>query len=446
LSALPDPEKQSLGKPRLFSPGNTLPFVLVTTLFLLWGIPSNLNDVLIKQFMKSFEMNRFQAGLIQSAFYLGYFLLALPAALVMRKYGYKTGLVIGLLLFGTGALLFWPAAVVQRYGFFLFALFVIAGGLSFLETGANPFISVLGDPRTSEQRLNFAQAFNPLGCIAGVVVGTIFIFSGIELNPAQVAALKTAGTYQAYLQHETLRVVTPYLVLGCVVFLFAVVIMSTKFPTIAEESDLAGDTPKGSFRELLKYPHFVQGVLAQFFYIGAQVGTWSYYITYVQDYTHLAEKTAGYFLTGTLVVFTVGRFLATYLMRFIEPSKLMGFYSLVNIGLVAIGVLLPGWVGLWSIFLTSFFMSLMFPTIFALGLKGLGPNTKIGGSLIVMAVIGGAIFTPVMGRIFEATHSMATAMVVPLICYLFITYYAFVGSKSRVSEPVPVTANSRFVL
>ncbi|MGB8800189.1 MAG: MFS transporter, partial [Candidatus Acidiferrales bacterium] len=159
MAALPDPEKQSPGKPRLFSPGNTLPFALVTTLFLLWGIPSNLNDVLIKQFMKSFEMNRFQAGLIQSAFYLGYFLLALPAALVMRKYGYKTGLVIGLLLFGTGALLFWPAAVVQRYGFFLFALFVIAGGLSFLETGANPFISVLGDPRTSEQRLNFAQAF-----------------------------------------------------------------------------------------------------------------------------------------------------------------------------------------------------------------------------------------------------------------------------------------------
>jgi MFS transporter, FHS family, L-fucose permease len=442
LAALPDPQQQSLGKPRLFSPGNTLPFVLVTTLFLLWGIPSNLNDVLIKQFMKSFEMNRFQAGLIQSAFYLGYFLLALPAALVMRKYGYKTGLVIGLLLFGTGALLFWPAAVVQRYGFFLFALFVIAGGLSFLETGANPFISVLGDPRTSEQRLNLAQAFNPLGCIAGVVIGTIFIFSGVELNPAQVAGLKTAGTYQAYLQRETLRVVTPYLVLGCIVFSFAVVIMSTKFPQIAEETQSTGAAPKANFRELLKYPHFVQGVLAQFFYIGAQVGTWSYFITYVQDYAHLTEKTAGYFLTGTLVVFTVGRFLATYLMKFIAPSKLMGSYSLINMVLVAIGVLLPGWVGLWAIFLTSFFMSLMFPTIFALGLKGLGPNTKIGGSLIVMAVIGGAIFTPIMGRIFEATHSMATAMIVPLVCYLFITYYAFVGSKYRVPEPAPVTANS----
>ena len=441
MAALLDPEKRSLGEPRLFSPGNTLPFVLVTTLFLLWGIPSNLNDVLIKQFMKSFEMNRFQAGLIQSAFYLGYFLLALPAALVMRKYGYKTGLVIGLLLFGAGALLFWPAAVVQRYEFFLFALFVIAGGLSFLETGANPFISVLGDPRTSEQRLNLAQAFNPLGCIAGVVVGTIFIFSGVELNPAQVAELKTAGKYQAYLRHETLRVVTPYLVLGCIVFFFAVVIMSTKFPKLAEESIATGDAPQGSFRGLLQHRHFVQGVLAQFFYIGAQVGTWSYFITYVQDYTHLPEKDAGYFLTGTLVVFTVGRFVATYLMKFIEPSKLMGFYSLSNIVLVAIGVLLPGWIGLWAIFLTSFFMSLMFPTIFALGLKGLGPNTKIAGSLIVMAVIGGAIFTPVMGRIFEATHSMATAMIVPLLCYLFITYYAFVGSKSGVPEPARLSAN-----
>jgi MFS transporter, FHS family, L-fucose permease len=433
-------ENPSLSEPKLFSPGYAVPFALVTTLFLLWGIPSNLNDVLIKQFMKSFEMNRFQAGLIQSAFYLGYFLLAMPAALIMRKYGYKAGLVIGLLLFGTGAVLFWPAAVVQRYGFFLFALFVIAGGLSFLETGANPFISVLGDPRTSEQRLNFAQAFNPLGCISGVVVGTIFIFSGIELQPAQIAELKAAGTYQAYLQHETLRVVTPYLVLGCVVFLFALLMMGTKFPKIAEESDAAGERPKGSFRELLKYPHFVQGVLAQFFYIGAQVGTWSYFITYVQDYTHVPEKTAGYFLTGTLVVFTIGRFLATYLMRFIAPSMLMGAYSLINIVLVAIGVLRPGWIGLWAIFLTSFFMSLMFPTIFALGLKGLGPNTKIGGSLIVMAVVGGAIFTPIMGRIFESTQSMAIAMIVPLLCYVFIAYYAFIGSKARLPQPEPLPA------
>jgi MFS transporter, FHS family, L-fucose permease len=296
------------------------------------------------------------------------------------------------------------------------------------------------------QSFTFSHAESPRECfcshslisIDGVVVGTVFIFSGIELKPAQVEELKAAGKYEAYLQHETLRVLTPYLVLGCVVFFCALLIMRTRFPKVAEESDSAGDRPKGSFRELLKYPHFVQGVLAQFVYIGAQVGTRSYFITYVQDYTHLPEKTAGYFLTGSLVVFAIGRFSATYLMKFIEPRKLMGSYSLPNMVLVTLGVLLPGWIGLWSIFLTSFFMSLMFPTIFALGIKGLGPNTKIGGSMIVMAIIGGAVFTPVMGLIFEATRSMATAMMVPLVCYLFITYYAFIGSKPRVPEPAPV--------
>jgi FHS family L-fucose permease-like MFS transporter len=431
-------ERRSLSEPGIFSPGNRLVFVLVTALFLLWGIPANLNNVLIKQFMKSFEISRFQAGLIQSAFYMGYFLLALPAALIMRKYSYKTGFVFGLMLYGTGALLFWPAAVVRHYGFFLLALFVMASGLAFLETGANPFIAVLGDPRTSERRLNFSQAFNPLGSIGGVVVGTVFIFSGIELKPAQVEALKATGKYGAYLQQETLRVVTPYAVLGCFVFFWALLIVGTRFPKVGEESETSGDRLKGRFRELLKYPQFVQGVLAQFSYIGAKVGTWSYFITYIQDYTGLPERTAGYFLTGTLVAFTIGRFLATYLMRFIEPRKLMGFYSLANMGLFALGVLLPGWIGLWAIFLTSFFMSLMFPTIFALGIKGLGPNTKIGGSMIVMAMIGGAVFTPVMGLIFEATRSMATAMLVPLACYVFITYYAFVGSRTPVPEPTLV--------
>jgi FHS family L-fucose permease-like MFS transporter len=283
-------EKRSFSESRTFPQRNMLPFVLVTALFFLWGIPSNLNDVLIRQFMKSFEMNRFQAGLIQSAFYMGYFLLAMPAALIMRKYTYKTRLVIGLLLYGTGTVLFWPAAVVRQYGFFLFALFVTASGLAFLETGANPFVAVLGDPRTSERRLTFSQAFNPLGCIGGVPVGTAFVFSGIELKPAQVEALKVAGKYDAYLQHETLRVVTPYLVLGCVVFSCALLIMKTKFPGVAGESESGGgDQPKGNFRELFKYPHFVQGVLAQFVYIGAQVGTWSYFITYVRDYTGLPE-------------------------------------------------------------------------------------------------------------------------------------------------------------
>ncbi len=415
----------------LLAPGNALPFFLVTALFFFWGIPNNLNDVLIKQFMKSFEMSRFQAGLLQSAFYMGYFLLAMPSALIMRKFSYKTGLVAGLLLYSTGTLLFWPAAVVRSYGFFLFALFVIASGLAFLETGANPFIAMLGDPASSERRLNFSQAFNPFGSITGVLIGTIFIFSGIEYEQAEVAALKAAGTYDAYLRHETMRVVTPYLVLGSVVLLWALLIMATKFPKIGEEAESLETRVKGRFTDLFRHRHFIQGVLAQFFYVGAQVGTWSYFIQYVQDYTGQPEKVAGYFLTGTLVAFGVGRFSATYLMKFIEPRILMGIYALANVSLVAIGVLLPGWVGLWAIFLTSFFMSLMFPTIFALAIKQLGPNTKMGGSMVVMAIIGGAVFTPIMGLIFDRAHSMALAMLVPLACYVFVAHYAFVGSKVR---------------
>jgi len=422
----------------LFSRRYLLPFVLVTALFFLWGIPNNLNDVLIRQFMKSFEITRFKAGLVQSAFYLGYFCFSIPAALIMRKFGYKSGLVTGLFLYSAGTLLFWPAAIVRNYSFFLFALFVIASGLAFLETGASPFIAQLGDPATSERRLNFSQAFNPLGSIAGVLVGTAFIFSGIELTPVQTSAMKVAGTLEPYLRQETLRVIRPYLVLGAIVVIWAILIIRTKFPKIAEESSSAATVNHGSFRELLKYPHFIQAVLAQFFYVGAQVGTWSYFIQYVQDYVHESEKTAGYFLSGTLIAFAVGRFAATYLMKFIRPGLLMGIYSIVNVILVGVGVLFPGWIGLWAVFLTSFFMSLMFPTIFALGLKGLGPNTKIAGSFIVMAIIGGAVFTPVMGLVFEATKSMAMAMLPPLGCYIFIAYFAFVGSRVRL--PLAATA------
>ena len=418
-------------EPRLFAPGYTLPFVLVTALFLFWGIPSNMNDILIKQFMKSFEITRFKAGLIQSSYYMGYFLLSMPAALIMRRYSYKTGLVIGLLLYSTGTFLFWPAAVVRQYGFFLLALFIVASGAAFLETGANPFIAVLGDPRTSERRLNFSQAFNPLGAVGGVLAGTVFIFSGIELTAPQVAALKAAGGYDSYLRQETMRVVKPYLILGALILIWALLILKTRFPKIAEEAQSAAERARGRFLDLFKHPHFVLGVLAQFFYVGAQVGTWSYYIQYIQDYTHRPEKVAGYFLTGTLVAFGVGRFTATYLMKFISPSRLMGIYGVANCLLVALAVMVPGWVGVFALFLTSFFMSLMFPTIFALGIKELGPNTKLGGSLMVMSIIGGAVFPPIEGLLYQLTHSMALALAVLLVCYAFITHYSFAGCRVR---------------
>jgi FHS family L-fucose permease-like MFS transporter len=411
-------------KSSFISPGMFVPFVLVTTLFFMWGIPNNLNGVLIKQFMKSLELSRFQAGLIQSAFYMGYFVLAVPAALLMRRYSYKAGIVFGLILYATGCLLFWPAAIIGKYGVFLLALFVIASGLAFLETGANPFIALLGKPETSEQRLNFSQAFNPIGSVTGVLLGTIFIFSGNEPDASRINEMKLAGQYDSFLQHETMRVVQPYLVLAVFALIWAFLIIRVKFPSLETPKE-SEENSIGRFRDLLHYPHFWKGVLAQFCYVGAQVGTWSYFIPYVQDYTSEPEKIAGYFLTGTLVAFGVGRFSATWLMQFIRPNRLMAVYSLVNVILVGIGILFPGWIGMWAIFLTSFFMSLMYPTIFASSIKGLGQNTKIGGSILVMAIIGGALCTPLMGYISETADSMAFAMTVPLIAYLYIFYYSF---------------------
>ncbi len=415
-------------KHKIVSRETILPFILVTALFFLWALPNNLNDILIPQFMKSFELSRLKAGLLQSAFYLGYFLLAMPAALIMDKYNYKTGLIIGLLLFAAGCFLFWPAASAGVYGFFLFALFIIAGGLAFLETGSNSFIAVLGDPATSEHRLNFSQSFNPLGSMTGVLIGTVFIFSGHEYTGAQIDAMKAAGTYQAYLHEEIMRVGPPYLVIGSIILFWAFLIWKVKFP-VEKKSISSEGSHKGKLTELLHYPHFIKGVAAQFFYVGAQVGTWSFMIQYLKDYMQKSEKEAGAMLFIALLVFGIGRFVSTALMKRFDPKKLMGTYSLLNVALCTIAVLFPGFIGGWALVATSFFMSLMFPTIFALGIKGLGPNTKLGGSVIIMAIIGGAVWTPVMGLIADKTHSMALAILIPLISYLFIIYYSYIGSK-----------------
>jgi FHS family L-fucose permease-like MFS transporter len=388
-----------------------------------------MNDVLIKQFMKSFELTRFQAGLIQSAFYMGYFVLAVPSGLLIKRYSYKVGLCVGLLLFAAGCFLFWPAAIAGKYEYFLCALFVIASGLTFLETGANLFIVEMGKAESAERRINFSQAFNPIGAVLGVLLGTLFILSGIEHDPSKIEALKAAGEYDAYLKEETMRVVTPYLVLGGFAILWCVFLAISKFPVSRDE--VKEDEHKSNIKDLIKFPHFYKGVASQFFYCGAQTCTWSFFITYVQDFTGQPEKVAGYFLTGTLVAFGVGRFSATYIMKFVDPSKLMGLYGIINIALVAIAIIYPGIVGVWAIFFTSFFMSLMYPTNFALSIRELGQNAKMGGSIMVMAIVGGAVLPPLMGYIAEASHSMAIAMVIPLIGYAYITYYALSGSKLK---------------
>jgi MFS transporter, FHS family, L-fucose permease len=423
VNATSSPARKSDLHAPLLTRATMVPFVLVTALFYLWGIPNNLNDVLIRQFMKSFVMNRLEAGLVQFAFYIGYFLLAMPAALVMQRFGYKSGFMLGLGLYSLGAFLFWPAAMANRYAFFLGALFVIASGLSFLETASNPFIAQLGDPLSAARRLNLAQAFNPLGSITGVLIGTIFIFSGVDLSPQQVDALRAQHEYGAYLRTETMRVADPYLVLAAATLVMLVLIALTHFPASLTRTE-ALEERGGSFSALLRHPGFVLAVVAQFAYVGAQVGTWSYFIPYVVSYTHDHDKAAGFLLTISLVAFLVGRFFSAWLMRFIHPSRLMGIYCVANVLLVLLGVVFPGWVGVWALSLTSFFMSLMYPTIFAQGIRGLGVNTKLGGSLIVMAIVGGAVLTLLMGLIAERSGSQALAYLVPLAAYLLIGFYA----------------------
>jgi FHS family L-fucose permease-like MFS transporter len=401
-----------------------LPFVLITALFFLWAIPNNLNDVLIRQFMKSFVMTRLQAGLVQFAFYLGYFFLALPAGFIMRRFGYKSGFLIGLSFFTLGAFLFWPAALANSYPFFLAALFIIASGCSFLETASNPFIVQLGDPRSAARRLNLAQAFNPLGSITGVLIGTVFIFSGIHLSAAQIGAQKAAHTYLGYLHSETLRVADPYLVLSAFTLTLLILIAITRFPHDLTASHEHAEE-HGSIAGLLRKPHFVLAVMAQFAYVGAQVGTWSYFIPYVVSYTPEHNKAAGYLLTMSLVGFGVGRFFSAWIMRYVRPSLLMGIYCAVNTLLAAIGVFLPGWIGVWSLLLSSFFMSLMYPTIFAQGIRGLGKNAKIGGSILVMSIVGGALMPLLMGYIADDSGSQALAYLVPMVAYLLIGAYSF---------------------
>lgn len=405
----------------LIPAGRMIPFLVVTVLFFLWAIPNNLNDILIRQFMKSFDINRSSAAAIQIWFYLGYFALAIPAAQLMKRFGYKTGIVTGLVLLGSGCWMFYPAAQAGLYTFFLVAQFVIASGLSFLETGSNSFIAQLGPAGSSERRLNLAQAFNPLGSITAGLIGTIFIFSGVKLTDAEVGAMQVAGTYQQYLHSETLRVVAPYMVLGTIAFLWALLVLFTKFPVLGGEeasTDSAAVVEEGS----LLQPHFVFAVVAQFLYVGAQVGTWSYFIPYVESATGVGDKAAGYMLTGTLAAFAVGRFSSAFLMRHFHAQSMLVVYSVINVLLGLVAVIHPGWVGAMCLLTTSLFMSIMFPTIFALGLKGMGAKTKIAGSLLVMAILGGAALTKLMGILADKS-SLQTAYLVPVICFAGIALY-----------------------
>jgi MFS transporter, FHS family, L-fucose permease len=405
-----------------------VPFVLITSLFFLWAFGVNLNDILIPRFKLAFGLTDFQSSFIQVAFFGGYFLAAFPAGKLMERIGYKRGILFGLLLCAAGALLFLPAASIGLYAFFLVALFVMACGQSFLEVAANPYVTVLGPSASAERRLNFAQSFNAVGATLSPLLGRALILTGVEYTPAQLA-LMSAGQVQAYRAAQAGTVKAPYLLMAGIFIVVAAVIYFTHLPDVIEEADSSSVAALHSGASIFSHPHLVKGVIAQFFYVGAQVGVASFVIRFAQHTVPgMTAAIAAYYLLGHQIGFMTGRFAGSALMKVVAPSRLLSIFAVGCLASVSVALLARGIVPVCAVVLIGFFHSIMFPTIFALGIKDLGPLTKRGSSLMVMAIIGGAIFPAIMGRISDAT-SIQTAFIVPLICYVYILYFAVAGYK-----------------
>jgi len=405
-------------------------FILVTSLFFLWAFLHNTNPILIPHLKKACQLSDTQSSFIDLAVYLGYFSIAIPAGLVMHRYGYKRGIIIGLCLYAAGALLFIPAASGRTFGLFLAALFILASGATFLETVANPYISVLGPKETSEQRLNFAQSFNGVGAFVAPLIGGKFILSGVEHTKEELNQMAANGTLNAYLQSEADTVKIPYLIIAAVVAIVTIGFLFTKLPEV-KESDSA-DAHTGFSLKVLRHPHVRWAVFAQFFYVGAQVGVGSFFIRFSKQVMDLGEKPASY-LWGSIAMvgFMVGRFAGTFLMKFIKPQKLLLIYAIINILLLVIALNTHGKVAVYAVTAVPFFMSIMFPTIFALGIKELGEETKMASSLLVMAIVGGALAPVLMGGISDYTGSMQKAYIIPLLCFIAVAWFAWKGYKIK---------------
>jgi MFS transporter, FHS family, L-fucose permease len=390
--------------------------ILVTSLFFLWGFALNLNPILIPHLKKACELTDMESAFVDSAAYIAYFLMAIPAGLFMKRFGYKGGIIVGLLLFAFGAFLFYPAAETRVYGFFLGAIFIIACGLTFLETAANPYITVLGSPDTAALRINFAQSFNGLAASLAVYLGGKFILSGVELTADQKASMSSIQL-NTYLNQEASTVEMPFIIIGIVVLTVALFLWKTPLPEVVEDNSLETE---GS---ILGQKNLMLGVLAQFFYVGAQVCVSSFFIRYSGHVAGLKETPAKNLLALALLAFMIGRFFGTFLMRYIAPARLLAIYSIVSFFLLILAVMGEGMISVYAIFAVEFFMSIMFPTIFSLGIRGLGSKTKQGSSLLIMSIVGGAIFPVIMGYVSDISN-IQIAYIVPALCFVVILYFA----------------------
>lgn len=396
-----------------------LTFILVISLFFLWALTGNLIPVLIPHLRKACQLNDFQSAFIDSAYWVSYFFFALPAAWVMRKWSYKTGIITGLLIAATGAILFFPAAELRSFGLFLFALFLVAAGMTFLETAANPYITIMGSKETAVQRLNFAQAFNGLGAFVAAFFLSKVILSGKEFSTEQLNAMNPEAL-NSYLLSEARSVQVPYLAIAGVLLLVALIFRLVHFPPVQEEH---GGKLSINLR-VFRHVHFRWGVIAQFAYVGAQVCISSFFIRYAGFSAGMPELEATTFLGMLLLCFMIGRYVGTFLMQKIAPRVLLIIYSTACVLLLAYCVLQGGRIGVYFLLMVEFFMSIMFPTIFSLAIRDLGNETKSASAFLVMSIVGGALVPLGLGAI-AYYYNVQLAYIVPMICFAVVLYYAW---------------------
>lgn len=406
-----------------------VPFVLVTSLFFLWAIGVNLNDVLIPHLKKALDLSDFQSSLIQTAFFGGYFLMALPAGWIMRRLGYRRGILVGLALCALGTVLFQPAATSRWYPFFLFALFVMACGQCVLEVAANPYITVLGPAGSAARRLNTAQAFNALGAFITPVLGARFILSGVEHSAADLATMSPAAI-DSWRTAEAMAVKGPYLMITALFVLVGVMIAFAKLPEVTEPGVGSGRGLASAWR----HAHLRRGVLAQFCYVGAQVGVASFVIRFAQQaIPGTPERVAADFLKWHLAGFLVGRIVGSVLMSRVPAARVLAAVAALGAGAAAFAATGSGTAAVWMVVLLGLFHSIQFPTIFALAIDGIGDDTKLGSSLVVMSIVGGALVPAAMGAVSDA-RGIQAAFWLPVICYLVVLHFALRGHK-HTSDP-----------
>jgi FHS family L-fucose permease-like MFS transporter len=397
------------------------PLILVTSLFFFWGFVHNLDPVLIPHLRSAFKLSDLESALVDFSIFIAYFAMALPAGYVMRKWGYKSGIILGLTLFGIGSFLFIPAADTKVYGFFLGALFIISCGLTFLETAANPYVTILGSPETATQRLNFSQSFNGLAAFIAPLIGAKYIFTGNSNTEEQIKAMSPA-VYDAYVTAEAASVKGPYTVLGIAIVLVTILFLFTKLPDIKSDEK---NEEKSSIADAFKHIHLRWAIIAQFFYVGAQVCVMSFLIRYIEGTTTIDSKEFGGWYAGAAgLAFMVGRFVGTFLMKFIAPNRLLMLYAAICMVLTILAIMGLGNWGVYALVGVAFFMSIMFPTIFSFGITNLGKDTKIGSSLIVMSIVGGALLPLALGHVSDLTHHIKYGYIVPFICFMVVFYYA----------------------